>query len=71
MISMRTRRWLAIGLFGAAGSAGAFGVGASLATKLERHTHSVSVAKIPVRELSEAMRRTSPPPSPPSAVAKK
>ncbi|HWL85929.1 MAG TPA: hypothetical protein VNO21_09010 [Polyangiaceae bacterium] len=66
MDSMGARRWLAIGLFGIAGSGAAFGLGATLATKLEQHAQSVSIAKIPVSDLihpSSAPART--------AVAKK
>lgn len=68
MITVRARRWLAIGLFGMAGSIGAFGAGASLATKLERRIHGVSIAKIPVHDLTQAAHHHAPPPN---AVAKK
>ncbi|WP_394837119.1 hypothetical protein LVJ94_09450 [Pendulispora rubella] len=57
MFSMRARRWLAIGVLGLAGSIGAFSVGASVAGRLERHMHSVSVAKIPVHDLAVRITR--------------
>ena len=56
MISVRARRWLAIGALGLAGSVGAFSVGANVASRLERHMQSVSIAKIPVHNLVQAAR---------------
>ncbi|WP_394847607.1 hypothetical protein LZC95_09095 [Pendulispora brunnea] len=56
MISMRARRWLAIGVLGLAGSVGAFSVGAGVAARLERHMSSVSIAKIRVHDLAQAAR---------------
>ena len=54
MVSMAVRRKLALGVFAIFGSATAFAMGASVGTKLERQTRTVSVGQVTVSELQTA-----------------